>query len=433
MENTRAESGQMEKSLRGELERLKTATSITTISMKDEKMNDMEDELANALSSIERFKYQQIQSIEEQKMLENALQTSETKRMELETRIETLTPLELTPEEVQVKEEEERLADELKRNEEEQLSRLLSCVEYFAQTGLPALEDACDASQLLHNTLVQAAPRAMYAASGSTQQSSTNGANKGALLRRIVDDRLNEQEDRHRSEILELEKTSGDALNSMARGWSEAEKNTGRDLHNNNTMYLNGSNANNHQDNNGTNGMNGMTGQGPQVELFIWKAAMKHAEDLRKVQSSGHRECTQLRSSLAIEAETLESSAQQATVLREHLIRLRSAFDQELHTKTESTVLIENTEEPSPFLLAQQQMAPENINMLLSASDQFKPELKPTLHDFDNRSKPYSPQHTFQPPSNSPPPMPSIQFQPIGPPIEQPPPGVNPLFEATHR
>ena len=51
--------------------------------------------------------------------------------MELETRIETLTPLELTPEEVQVKEEEERLADELKRNEEEQLSRLLSCQKFI--------------------------------------------------------------------------------------------------------------------------------------------------------------------------------------------------------------------------------------------------------------------------------------------------------------
>jgi hypothetical protein len=77
----------------------------------------------------------------------------------------------------------------------------------------------------------------------------------------MIDDKLNEQEFRHRSEIKELEKTSNDALHSMARGWAEEK---GRNGGGSSTTSLHGNRL-----------LGNMVGQGPQVELFIWKAAMK--------------------------------------------------------------------------------------------------------------------------------------------------------------
>ena len=52
---------------------------------------------------------------------------------------------------------------------------------------------------------------------------------------------------------------------------------------------------------------------GPQVELFIWRAAMKHAEDLRQERVARHQESTALRSALALEASAFSSSAVMAT------------------------------------------------------------------------------------------------------------------------
>ena len=260
LERSREESMMIENKLKEELAQLKRSASMTTISMKDERMNDMEDELANALSHIERLQHERRTMVEEQTLVEHAFQKSETKCASLEKLVEELTPKEMTEKEQEQKLAEEQSAKENQKQQDEHLRLLVSCVEYFAHTGLPALEDACDASKMLNDLLVHAAPRAAYAASGSSGQPSSSG-----LLKRVVDDRLTEQEARHRAEVQELEKMSGDALNSMARGWADAQNNQ------KNTIYLNGDG-----EDVGARGSGGGTvGQGPQVELFIWKAAMK--------------------------------------------------------------------------------------------------------------------------------------------------------------
>jgi hypothetical protein len=145
---------------------------------------------------------------------------------------------------------------------------------------------------------------------------------------------------------------------------------------------------------------------------------LQHAEDLRQVQSTGHRESTKLRGSLAVEAEMLSDAARKATILEHALSRLCSALNQQLHTQvdiimdTPTSTIPPSSAQPSPLLLGH-----SRDNMLLRAS-----EYAPTLHDFDNRIKP---------PSIPPPPSDTENkdiFVPVGPPKSSPAPLVNPLF-----
>ena len=256
-----------EKIFHDEIERMKQSTSITTISMKDERMNDMEDELATALSQLEHHRIERQDQSNQLIAMEESLSEKEEECHRLEQIVEELTPKNITEEEKKKKLKEEKIVVEQKNNEQKLLRRLLSCVEYVAQTNLPALESACSLSQSLQNVLRKSAPRALRAATEDDYLDVTGrdggGGGIGAVLRKIIDDKLAEQERRHRAEVMELEKTSEDAMQSMARGWADAVARVGGSNSNNNMSFPQGE------------GAGSMKGQGPQVELFIWKAAMK--------------------------------------------------------------------------------------------------------------------------------------------------------------
>ena len=74
---------------------------------------------------------------------------------------------------------------------------------------------------------------------------------------------------------------------------------------------------------------------GPQIELFIWRAAMKHAEDLREERSARHQETTSLHSALALEASTFGSSAAIAMELCEQLRGVQRVLHERLWRKSD--------------------------------------------------------------------------------------------------
>jgi len=157
---------------------------------------------------------------------------------------------------------------------------------------------------------------------------------------------------------------------------------------------------------------------------------------LRKVQSHGHRESTKLRGSLAIEAENFSECANKATALYNTLAQMQSALNHQLHTSIENDDYSFNSAHPSPLLLPSSPPPPGSRrfglqppgNMSMTKST-FRESLATTLHDFDNRNKPFvhltSPS-ALPPPSSAPPP--GEIFVPVGPPPSPPPPGTNPLF-----
>lgn len=253
--------------------RWKNSSSAIAISMKEDQMSDMEDQLANSLSMLEKMKYATNQDKIHIMEVEKLLKEKTEECNEYKKKWEALLPKEISEEEKLIQHEQQMLEEKLKSQKENTYHVLVNCIEYFGSSGLRAIKEACGASSELKNILIDAAARSYSAATEDTE-SSTKGENNllnttssfstsstSSFLKKMIDDKLNEQEFRHRSEIKELEKTSNDALHSMARGWAEEK---GRNGGGSSTTSLHGNRL-----------LGNMVGQGPQVELFIWKAAMK--------------------------------------------------------------------------------------------------------------------------------------------------------------
>ena len=88
-------------------------------------------------------------------------------------------------------------------------------------------------------------------------------------------------------------------------------------------------------------------GNGPQVELFIWRAAMKHAEDLRIERSSRHRISTSLLAALALEASTFVECSASSLALCKKLRQIERALHEQLwgNNKVNKKELLVGTDE----------------------------------------------------------------------------------------
>jgi len=245
----------------------RNSAEAASLSIKNEQLNDMEDELANTLSMLETMKYNTNQDKIHILQVESLLKEKRNEANDYQHKWEQLKPKELTEEEEATQHQQQMQQEENKTKKKQQFHDLMNCIDYFGSTGLPALEEACEASSVLENVITEAASRALHTATNGTTPNDNvvRYGSTGGLFKQILEEQLNEQEARHRSEINELEKTSSDALQSMARGWADAKRNN---IHG-------GTGGNGGQTRSPNEMLDGVVGQGPQVELFIWKAAMK--------------------------------------------------------------------------------------------------------------------------------------------------------------